>query len=300
MRDRMLHIRYELKYRLTKEQALNIRDFIQGSIIPNSAYRFSLDEFSVGKPKFSYSVHSLYLDSDDLKTYWDTINGNKNRFKLRLRYYDIERDSPVFFEIKRRLDRSIHKERGAVSHRVVSLLLDGHFPEEDHLVSKSPKQLVALQRFCESMQQLRAWPKVHVAYEREAYVSDDDSHRVTIDRHVRAEPNLDLGASPNQEGVLKTEMKAPVLVFGDSVILELKFTNRFPNWFRELVEHFDLMQCSAAKYVDAVSRIGHQALGCPIPVESEALGRRQPLSETRFEESLRRRRRFPRWVNDLE
>ena len=43
------------------------------------------------------------------------------------------------------------------------------------------------------------------------------------------------------------EMHQPTFVFGDQVILELKFTDRFPNWFRELVESYHLMQCGAAK-----------------------------------------------------
>jgi len=47
-----------------------------------------------------------------------------------------------------------------------------------------------------------------------------------------------------------------VIVFGKEVILELKFTDRFPDWFRELVRVFGLMQCGAAKYVDGVTLIG--------------------------------------------
>jgi hypothetical protein len=43
--------------------------------------------------------------------------------------------------------------------------------------------------------------------------------------------------------------------FGDSVVLELKFTNRFPEWFKELVRVFGLMQCGAAKYVDGLTRL---------------------------------------------
>ena len=53
-------------------------------------------------------------------------------------------------------------------------------------------------------------------------------------------------------------MKDPKLVFGDNVVLELKFTNRFPDWFRELVRIFGLTQCGAAKYVDGVTVLGSQ------------------------------------------
>ena len=55
-------------------------------------------------------------------------------------------------------------------------------------------------------------------------------------------------------------MIRPVTVFGNKVILELKFTNRFPDWFKELVRVFGLMQCGAAKYVDGVTLVGENVV----------------------------------------
>jgi hypothetical protein len=62
--------------------------------------------------------------------------------------------------------------------------------------------------------------------------------------------------SPEFSASLRTELGSPVKPFGHRVILELKFTGRFPNWFRELVETFDLMRGAAAKYADGVVTIG--------------------------------------------
>jgi len=36
------------------------------------------------------------------------------------------------------------------------------------------------------------------------------------------------------------------------VILELKFTARYPKWFRDLVETFDCVQMGAAKYSEGI------------------------------------------------
>ena len=173
--------RFELKYLIHEEDALRVRDFVRCHL--------DMDEYSVGKPNYSYPVHSLYLDSDDLKIYWATINGDKNRYKLRLRYYSTNPDSPVFFEIKRRMNNCILKQRGGVQQDSIAFLLAGHIPEQGHLVSKNPNQLVSLQRFSHLMGQIRAKPKVHIAYLREAYVSDNDEVRVTMDREVMAEPH---------------------------------------------------------------------------------------------------------------
>jgi hypothetical protein len=279
----MQQSRFELKYHLNEEKALRVRDFVKCYI--------DLDEYSVGKPNFSYPVHSLYLDSDDLRTYWDTINGDKNRFKLRIRYYDANPTSPVFFELKRRMNHCIMKQRGGVRKDLVPWLLSGHHPEPTHLLSKSPKQLVALQRFCQIMQEIHAQPKVHIAYLREAYVSDDDSFRVTMDRQVSAEAN--------PEGILKTEMKHPYLCFDDTIILELKFTNRFPNWYRELVEAFGLMQCGAAKYAEGVQGIGHRALGAPTPVVDDLPPRLRSTDPDGFDRGPTSQKRIPGWIDSL-
>jgi hypothetical protein len=55
-------------------------------------------------------------------------------------------------------------------------------------------------------------------------------------------------------------MNHPETVWGKDVVLELKFTNRFPDWFRELVRVFGLRQCGAAKYVDGVALLGEYRL----------------------------------------
>lgn len=251
--DRMQQSRFELKYLISEEMALRVRDFVRCYL--------DFDEYSVGKPDYSYPVHSLYLDSDDLKLYWETINGNKNRYKLRLRYYDTNAKSPVFFEIKRRMNNCILKQRGGVRQEYVAYLLSGHLPREEHLLSKAPKQLVALQRFSELMARVHAKPKVHIFYMREAYVSSDDQVRVTIDRSVLGEENL----TPS----IKTEMKNPVKAYEHEVILELKFSNRFPNWFRDLVRMADVMQCGAAKYVESIQGLGSARIHSDLPVVEE-------------------------------
>src|SRR4051812_4528241 len=101
-RDRMQKQRFELKYLITEETALYVRSFVRQHL--------DFDEYSVGKANYSYPVHSLYIDSTQLQLYWSTINGDKNRFKLRLRYYSTHADSPVFFEIKRRVNSCIMKQ----------------------------------------------------------------------------------------------------------------------------------------------------------------------------------------------
>src|ERR1043165_6631614 len=229
VRERMQQSRFELKYLIEEEKALRVRDFVRCYL--------AMDEFGVGRPNYSYPVHSLYLDSDSLEIYWRTVNGDKNRYKLRLRYDSDNPTTPFFFEIKRRMKDVILKQRAGVRHEAVPLLLEGHLPEVSMLLSHDPGSLVAIQRFQQLMFELNAKPKSHIYYKREAYVADNDEVRVTMDRDVYSEPNL----SPS----IKVKMTKPVLSYAGFVILELKFTNRFPNWFRELVRVAESMQCGA-------------------------------------------------------
>ena len=247
--------RFELKYLLSEDTAMQVRDFVRSYL--------DLDEYSVGQPNYSYPVHSLYLDSDDLQLYWDTINGTKNRFKLRLRYYSTKPGAPIFFEIKRRMNSCILKQRGGVRQEFVPELLGGQLPQPEHLISKAPNHLVTLQRFCYLQQECCAKPKVHIAYLREAYVSDNDEVRVTLDRNVCAEPNLELRVQTNMSEVVRS--------YPQFVILELKFTNRFPDWFKELVRVCNIMQCGAAKYVESVQGLGSRRLRACLPVVEEAV-----------------------------
>ena len=243
--DKLQAQRFELKYVISEVLALSVRDFV--------ASYLEIDEFGATLPNLSYPVHSLYLDSPDMKLYKATINGDKNRFKLRLRFYENRPDAPVFFEIKRRMNNTIAKQRGGVRRDAVDGLLTGQLPAPEHLISKEPKQLVALQNFCRLVSNLEAKPKAHIAYLREAWISRyDNSVRVTMDREVRCDPE------PTAR--LCTDLTRPITVFGSKVILELKFTNRFPDWFKDLVRVFGLMQCGAAKYVDGVTLLGEDVV----------------------------------------
>src|SRR6266566_3058040 len=236
--ERLQHQRYELKYHVAEAKALRIRDFVQGYL--------KVDEYSALQTGLSYPALSLYLDSDRLDTHWHTVNGNRNRFKLRLRYYDDEPDTPVFFEIKRRKDNVMLKDRGGVRKSAVRWLLAGHMPERKHMLNPDDTgAFVAVQRFCHLLLQLNARPKMHVAYLREAYENPRDNNvRVTMDRQVESQPN------PRPRLIAKSPK--PHLVFGKTVILELKFTARYPRWFRDLVETFHCVQAGAAKYSEGI------------------------------------------------
>ena len=242
--DRLQTQRFELKYIVRQEKALAIRRFVSCHLKP--------DEFAATQPNFSYPVHSLYLDSPDLTTYQAVQCGEKNRFKLRIRYYQDD-DATVYFEIKRRTNDVISKMRAKVRRESVQGLLDGRPPQLRDLAAPNAKQFVALQEFCRLMQKLQAAPKSHVAYEREAWMSPlNNSVRVTFDRQVQCEPEF--------SARLKTGLGQAIAPFDDKVILELKFVDRLPAWCSEMVRVFGLVRGGAPKYAQGVLLLGEQML----------------------------------------
>lgn len=257
--------RFELKYLADENTARQARDFVRTHL--------ELDPHGAGKPDLAYPIHSLYLDSDQMGLYWDTINGNKNRFKLRLRWYRDGAEDPVFFEIKRRQNEAILKQRAMVRRAAVPELLAGRFPRAGDLPGDNPRQLAAVRNFIDLMARHDARPRARVSYRREAWISPhDNSVRVTMDRDVLC---------ATEEGPhLSAAMHHPERVFGRQVVLEIKFTNRFPAWFGELVRVLGLRQGSAAKYVDGVVRLGE--------------GRFHPLVTARREAQCRRTRELSR------
>ena len=245
MQDLMQTQRYERKYFITPAMAPRIRDFVRCFLEP--------DPFSVGRPDFSYPVHSLYLDSSQLTTYWAQVHCEPVRFKLRVRYYYSWPESPVFFEVKRRVGECIYKERAAVRRRAAGSALSGQFPGPEHLLAPREKDIAAIQRFFHLSQRLNARPMMHIAYEREAWLSRKNNHvRVTVDQNIRGVERHELK--------FVTDMPDPVIPFPNWCVLELKYANRFPEWMGDLVRRFDLVQVGSPKYSMSVYTYGDERL----------------------------------------
>ncbi|MEX0719791.1 MAG: polyphosphate polymerase domain-containing protein [Balneolaceae bacterium] len=242
-KDKLQEQRFELKYIISEQKAQSMRYFVQNYL--------TIDAYGATQPRRSYPVHSLYLDSPSFQTYQDTINGNRNRYKLRVRHYEGDKKGSVFLEMKRRYDRVISKKRAEIPREHLEDIMYGHLPTMDHLVQKTDKQLDSLRYICRLINMLNAKPQVHVAYYREAYeLENSNSVRITFDRDVRTEYVKNLR--------LSTDLAKPISVFRNNVILELKFTNRYPHWMNEMIQIFELRRESAAKYVDGLNRMNHQ------------------------------------------
>jgi hypothetical protein len=238
---RMQTRRFELKYLVSQSQAEAIRDYVRVYLTPDKHSRPGKDP--------SYRVCSLYLDSSSLALYHQTCQGIKNRFKLRIRYYDSEPSNPVFLEIKRRETDVIRKQRCAITREGAQHLFRGVRPEASSIFgqSNSMEDLTALENFHTFQRRLGAQATAYVSYLREAYVSPtDDRLRITFDRCLT-------GSRAKRLPPLTVHNGAAVNLSG--VVLEIKFTDSFPNWTARMVQTFNLQRQSVAKYVHCVEAL---------------------------------------------
>lgn len=237
-KDNTLSCRYELKYRILETKARAIARYIQSYISP--------DPYARKTPNQEYPISSLYFDSNNLHLCRETLEGKKNRFKLRIRCYDDDPQSVCFFEIKRRIDNVIIKDRARVPRNCIKDAIQGN-PLQTSLYKKDRN---ALDQFNFYIHTLCANPVSMVRYMRQAF-EDDSSNRVriTLDRELAFKTPTGVSVSTNGSGWHPVSM--------DFVILEIKFTNRYPAWLSDMVKIFDLKQTAMSKYCASV-RQSHQ------------------------------------------
>ncbi|MCJ7729108.1 MAG: polyphosphate polymerase domain-containing protein [Sedimentisphaerales bacterium] len=232
--DGTLRCRFEMKYQISEVKAAAVEHFIQPYLSP--------DHYCKLQPTGSYPIVSLYLDSPDLKLCRESVTGKKNRFKLRIRGYNDDPAYPKFFEIKRRLNFVIVKDRQRVIPRDVARLLSGGpLPEQYYSTEQE-----SLKQFLFYLHCLNARPLIQVRYIRRAYVDDSETRvRITFDRELSFrmcdQPTVMLGGPGWQRHSI------------NDVILEIKFTSRFPAWLTRMVRCLDLQQQSFSKYVNCIN-----------------------------------------------
>jgi len=235
--DITLFSRFECKYLISPLQVPALREFIEPFMRP--------DSFAARGTNNRYPISSLYLDSDDLMTYHQTVGGEKNRFKLRVRTYSDDPDTEAFFEVKRKINSIVQKRRARLGREEAGKLLDiGGGPRWSGSLTTGGD----LDEFLNQVALIGAKPVVRVRYMREAYESRaGDPLRITLDTELMHAVTLDndLGHASGRW------VSTPV----DGVILELKFTERFPGWIASLVRMLGLKQQPVPKYVLSIDHM---------------------------------------------
>lgn len=229
--------RHEVKYFVDETIALRLRRYCLENM--------RLDRHGEPFANRQYPIHSIYLDSPDLQLAKNVEAGEPDRFKLRVRTYrdrnQPEGQLPAFFEIKRKTMGIIYKQRALVDRRNATDLLRSGLSSYSPAIQPGDDQNEKLARFQWLRYQLRATPKVAVFYTREAYESTSESKgvRLSFDRNLCFHLT---GAGSNHSA----DAWWPVPVRG--VIFEVKFTDTYPVWLKNLLASNNLVRRGVCKY----------------------------------------------------
>ncbi len=235
--------RREYKYLIDRETAAGVRAAIKPYC--------QLDAFAAKSPNRTYTVETLYLDTDDLALFWANDHEQVDRVKMRVRGYAGAATAPVYLEVKRRINDVIAKSRGKVSRDVcMQLLGDGASAIP---ASITGKDRVAVERFMAIARTLHIKPFTLVRYEREPYFSLlDDYARVTFDTHIRAHKIDTLTFEPDGRCWRALDDVVTQRSARSMVVLELKFTTQVPLWMVNLVRRFGLVRSGYSKYGNSI------------------------------------------------
>jgi hypothetical protein len=262
--------RFELKYVIEEARAVAVADFLSSYLRPS--------EYNGSRTIRGEPVISLYLDSPDLFFFRQSFSGQKNRMKLRIRFYDNEWKQPAFLEVKRRVSEVICKDRVMMTREGVRQILAAGWPNQPfwadctHLLTGKLQQDVN-EDFWNFANTKRAFGAIYVSYFREAYEAEHDAQlRVTFDRYIH-------GSRYDGSARLQVPKRGwlpylpPYLAPfpRDGVILELKFDNQAPRWMFDLVKIFNLRQTPVCKYAACIYAQQLQWRRCVLPEQERDL-----------------------------
>lgn len=233
--------RREYKYLIDRPTAARVR----AAIAPFC----QLDPYAASSPSRSYAIDTLYFDTDDLALFWANDRELVDRIKLRVRGYADAPDSPLYFEVKRRINDVISKSRGKVPRSAwKTLLADDMAPMPDAIRGRDR---LAVERFLSFSRRMHIKPFTLVRYQREPYFSTiDDYARVTFDTRIRAHKVETLTFEPDGSGwrALDDAEMQREMDNGSRTVLELKFTNNVPLWLVSVVRGLGLVRGAFSKY----------------------------------------------------
>lgn len=220
MGDTSVFKRYELKYRLTREQKAKVVDLI-------SQY-MELDSYGRS------SIYNIYYDTDDFRLIRNSIEKPAYKEKLRVRSYGkCTYNGKVFVEIKKKYDSVVYKRRISMGNRAAEMWLTSE--EDCPADSQIGYEIEYFRHFYKGIK-----PQVFLSYEREAYFMKDGSDfRVTFDDNIMAR---------RDRLSLTEEADGTPLIGEDEVLMELKISAGMPIWMARFLSEEKIFKTSYSKY----------------------------------------------------
>lgn len=210
--------RHEYKFVIPYEEMLSLRQ--------------KLDELLTLDRGNSYIVRSLYLDSYDDQDYYDKLNGEICRKKIRLRIYDTTSDK-VKLEIKAKYDYHQLKESLVINKTDANEIINGNYEFLLNYDNEVAEKIYLILK--EGYK-----PKVIIEYDRLAYITTTTT-RITFDYNIKR--------STDFENFFTDNINYVDLVDGKDVVLEVKFDRFLEPYISKVLEKYVSRYQSVSKYM---------------------------------------------------
>ena len=234
------HDRYELKYLLEREQRERLVKALADHLKPDV----------LGDDQGRYPVTSLYYDTVDHKAYWDKIEGQRFRRKVRIRVYGDQVVTPstsCFVEIKQRTNMMLQKRRVVLPYSsAVALCGAGDDVKKDTKL-ETDRAVISEVQYLHYALQLR--PACVVGYSRLAFEDSEyePDMRVTFDTDLKCRiHDLTLLSQSHAED--------HIFLPPGWCVMEIKVNYRVPYWLTELIGHYRCTLRRISKYCTALEQ----------------------------------------------
>lgn len=226
MKAQMVFKRYELKYLLTIEEYLCLRETMKQYM--------ELDQFG------RHTIHNVYYDTKDFLLIRRSIEKPCYKEKLRVRSYgNGTAESKVFVELKKKYDGVVYKRRLELKKKEAFDFLSGKAPLEEQ--TQISKEVDYFMKFYKNLE-----PMVYLSYEREAFFGKEDpDFRMTFDHNIRMKE----WAEHDNEKV-----KSNKIVKENMVLLEIKTGMGIPVWLVDFFSKYQIYKTSFSKYGTAYQK----------------------------------------------
>lgn len=225
--------RYEFKFPMSYDDMDRLID----DLIPYVKKDKHVNEYGI------YTISSIYLDNDRKECYYETINNDFYRQKVRLRVYGREStdDSDAFLELKTKIDGLVVKRRVWMKlSDAVAFINECIEKGVDASVDYKCSNPQILKEIKHVIQRKKLKPVNVISYERLPLVSTEDpSLRITFDFNIRSRGD-DLDLTHGTHG----DRRIPKQV----AVLEIKTNKYIPLWLTKNLAKYKYKNQTFSKY----------------------------------------------------
>ena len=212
--------RHEYKFVIPYEEMLKLREKLNIVLDIDRDYN-------------GYMIRSLYFDSIDDEDYYDKLNGEMERKKIRIRIYE-PKGKLVKLELKAKYDYHQLKESLIINKKDAQELIKGNYNVLLNYQEDLAKRIYVM------LMSGHYKPKVIIEYKRIAYKGKTTT-RITFDFEIKSSTNI--------EDFFNEDINYIETIDKKDVVLEVKFDRLLEPYISTILNKYVSRSQSVSKYI---------------------------------------------------